>query len=328
MTPATPGTAQTEPTTQDRILLNSLRHLEIGGLTAGALWLRLRQKYGHGLKTAYYRDRVRLGILNTAPVVTPERSDCEVHVLTSKGDWLNLLWTLKSFYRYSASPYSLCVHEDGSLDREQIETLRSHLPGARIVSRPEADALVEPLLADRPLSKAFRDRNPLALKVFDLPAMLQAGRMLLLDSDVLFFAPPRRLCEILDDPQFTRNSLNRDWTYGYSIEAMASADSLGFELPELINSGLGLVHRGSIDLDWVETFLALPGILSHHHRVEQTLIALCSARFGFEFLPPEYDVHVGARRSGAPCRHYTGPIRHLLYREGLRRLRRAGLLDD
>ncbi len=250
-----------------------------------------------------------------------------MHVLTSRGDWLNLLWTLKSFYRYAESSYALCVHEDGSLETEQIEILRDHLPGARVIPRPEADAVVEPLLSRRPRSRSFRDRNRLALKVFDLPAMLQADRMLLIDSDVLFFAKPRRLCEIIDDAECTQNSLNRDWTYGYSVDAAASGDALGFEFPALINSGLGLIHRGSVDLDWVERFLGLPNILSHDHRVEQTLIALCSARFGFEFLPSEYDVHLGKQRPGAPCRHYTGPIRHLLYREGIRRLRQAGLLD-
>jgi hypothetical protein len=29
-----------------------------------------------------------------------------------------------------------------------------------------------------------------------------------------------------------------------------------------------------------------------------------------------------------PCKHYTGPIRPLLYREGIRRLKRAGILNQ
>ena len=108
---------------------------------------------------------------------------------------------------------------------------------------------------------------------------------------------------------------------GYVLEG-------GFDLPPLINSGLGLLHRASLRFDWVEEFLGLPDILSHSHQIEQTLIALCSARFGFEMLPAEYDVHLGPRRPGAPIRHYTGPIRHLMFSEGIRTLARQGFLKS
>ncbi|MGH7215472.1 MAG: hypothetical protein ACREIT_11970, partial [Tepidisphaeraceae bacterium] len=100
-----------------------------------------------------------------------------------------------------------------------------------------------------------------------------------------------------------------------------------FELIDRFNSGLGLIHRGSMRLDWIETFLGMPGIIGHFWRVEQTLFALCSSRFGTELLPPEYDVRLGQGDARAPCRHYVGAIRHLLYREGLPRLARAGTLS-
>ena len=35
-------------------------------------------------------------------------------------DWLNLLWTLKSFYLVSGRRYRLCIHEDGTLDDGDI----------------------------------------------------------------------------------------------------------------------------------------------------------------------------------------------------------------
>jgi hypothetical protein len=79
--------------------------------------------------------------------------------------------------------------------------------------------------------------------------------------------------------------------------------------------------------DWVEEFLSLPGIMNHSHQIEQTLTALCCARFGFRMLPEEYDVHMGPRQPGAPSRHYTGPIRHMMYEEGIRELARNGFLD-
>src|SRR5438874_7227531 len=58
-------------------------------LTSGALLLLLRQKFGHGIRAAWYRDVVRPRILSTPPISGTIDPTCEVHVLTSAQDWLN-----------------------------------------------------------------------------------------------------------------------------------------------------------------------------------------------------------------------------------------------
>jgi hypothetical protein len=97
----------------------------------------------------------------------------------------------------------------------------------------------------------------------------------------------------------------------------------------MVNSGLGLIHRDSIRLDWIEEFLALPGILDGHFwRIEQTIYALCSSRFGVELLPAEYMVSLEKGLKNKPFRHYIGLIRHLMYQEGMAQLVRQGLLSS
>lgn len=307
--------------------LSQLIRLEWGDhpLTAGRLVYLLKLKFGHGLQVAWYRDAVRPQILATPPIRTPDRT-CEVHVLTSQGDWLNLIWALKSFYLHSGRRFTLCIHDDGTLRDLARTELRAAFPDARLISREEADSRVNPLLAGFPRSREFRATNTLALKVFDFRAFLDAARMMIFDSDILFFAAPMELLRILETSD--RNSLNRDWRAGYTLDPAAIPSALNFKLPELINSGLGLIHKESIRYEWIEEFLTLPGILSHPHQIEQTLIALCSAKFGFTMLPAEYDIHLGPRRPGVPCRHYTGPIRHLMYSEGVRALAADGILDS
>jgi hypothetical protein len=186
---------------------------------------------------------------------------------------------------------------------------------------------MERALSEAPLCRQFRATNPLALKVFDFSRFLQAERMLLLDSDVLFFAPIQTLRERINQPGYHLNTLNRDWSFGYTVPVGVVAQRFGYYLPPLINSGLGLVHAGSIDVRHCEELLAIPGFLEHPHRIEQTLIAACSARHGFEFLPAEYDVSLASATADQPCKHYTGPIRHLMYREGMRHLVRMGILS-
>ena len=291
-------------------------------LTPGRALYLARDKFGHGVRAAWYRDVVRPRIRDRQPFSETTDYACEIHVLTSQADYLNLLWALHSFFAASRRQYALCIHDDGTLTADAVDQLLSAFPAARLISRREGDARLSELLAPYKRCRELRATNNLALKIFDFAAFLQSDRMMLLDSDILFFSRPEGLLTALEGG--ARNSLNRDWRYGYSIDEDAKLD---FELPPLINSGLGLIHRASIRYDWIEDFLTLPNILSHPHRIEQTLFALCSARFGFDMLPAEYDVHLGPAKPGIPSRHYVGPIRHLMYSEGMRCLVRDGLLN-
>ena len=296
-------------------------------ITAGRLVYLLKTKFSNGLRVAYFRDEVRPRILTQPPLDLPVDRSCEIHVLTSADDWLNLVWALRTFQKASGRNYALCIHDDGTLKAETIDSLRAAFPFARIISRSEADQRAAELLAPFPRCRKLRATNKLSLKVLDFPAFLDAERMILLDSDVLFFSKPTALLAALDDPCFTQNTLNRDWREGYTIDLAATRPLLDFDCPAFINSGLGLIHKASLRLEWIENFLALPGIDSHSHQIEQTLIALCSAKFGFRMLPAVYDVHPGPRKTDAPSRHYAGPMRPLMYEEGIRELAEKGFLN-
>jgi hypothetical protein len=290
-------------------------------LTAGGLWLQLRHTFGHGLRVAWYRDVVRPRILSTAPVEDTTDKRCEIHVLTSAGDWLNLVWALKSFYLASGRRYALCIHEDGSIAEAAIDALRSHFPAARIIRRREADAKLAELLHGYPRSLSFRNSNLLAPKVFDFIAYLESDRMALFDSDLLFFAEPKAYLQRVEDPSYRLNSFNADLGHAYTVDSNTVRTLIGHELLPRVNTGLGLVHRDSIRWDWTEEFLSLPGILAGHFwRIEQTLLALCSSRHGVELLPNEYTLRLEPGIGGRCFRHYNGAIRHLMYGEGIARL--------
>lgn len=297
-------------------------------LKLGYIWLQYRRIFGHGLKVAWYRDVVRPRILSTPPIVDTADTRCEIHVLTSAQDWLNLVWALKSFYYASGRRYALCIHEDGSLGEDRIAVLRKHFPTARIVSRTEADKRLADVLRTFPRSLKFRNSNFLALKVFDFAAYLEADCMALFDSDLLFFSVPHAYLQRIEDPAYQGNFFNSDVAKGYTVEPETVRPLIGHDLKALVNSGFGIVRRDSIRWDWIEEFLALPGILDGHFwRIEQTLFALCSSRYGVELLPAEYNVRLEAGLGGRPMRHYVGAIRHLLYSEGIAHLVKEQLIS-
>ena len=144
--------------------------------------------------------------------------------------------------------------------------------------------------------------------------------MLLLDSDVLFFDEPVELLRRIEDPDYRMNSVNADIQSAYTVDPAVVLERCGVTLIPRFNSGLGVIHRDSLNYDWIEEFLGLPDIVGHFWRIEQTLYALCSSRCGGELLPPDYDVFLEGSLGSRQSRHYVGAIRHLMYREGIRTL--------
>ena len=295
-------------------------------ISPGALLLRFRTKYQHGLATARLRDTIRPYILKSAPVRGADTQHCEIHVLTSAQDYLNLMWALKSFYCYSGRDYALAIHDDGSLTDEIRVALRQHFPDARLIEHEAAKEQARERLKNHPRCLEFRLTNHLSPKLFDFPAHLQSERMLLLDSDVLFFREPTELLKRIENPNYRLNTVNRDVSDAATVSAQVVREQCGVELMPRFNSGLGLIFGESLDLDWIEEFLGLPGILGHFWRIEQTLYALCSSRWGCELLPADYDVRLDAGVKDLPVRHYVGAIRHLMYREGIKQLVEQGFL--
>ena len=66
----------------------------------GALVWKTRHRLRGGLRATYWREVVRPRILRTVPITQTDDPRCEIHVLTSASDWLDLLWALKWFYHY------------------------------------------------------------------------------------------------------------------------------------------------------------------------------------------------------------------------------------
>src|SRR4051812_31124506 len=163
------------------------------------------------MATAYYRDLVRPRILRTRPITDTTDTLCELHVLTSASDWLNLIWSLKTFYYFADRRYALCIHEDGSLSPEDLDQLQRHFPDARIIRRAEADLRAETELRGYKKSLEFRRTNLLAPKVFDFRIYLNSTRMLLFDSDLLFFEKPTALLDRIEDASYKLNAFNADF---------------------------------------------------------------------------------------------------------------------
>ncbi len=301
--------------------MNPIRQLWRKGF---ARWCAEKAIWDRSRRAWWSWHTVRPRILATRPVPVPHGGPCEIHLLTSGQDWMNALWTLKSFFRVSGEPLPLAVHDDGTVPAEAAGHFAGHFPGLRWIRPAERETEVLAGLAGYPRCRAFRESNKLSRKIFDLMAARRAERVLLLDSDLLFFAPPDALLDAAYG-RTERNVFNRDVDSAYTVSAADVRERCGIELVPRINSGLAVLHGASLRLDWFEEFLGLPNVLSHSWRIEQTMFALASCRYGVDLLPPEYDVRLERGGPFGPVRHYVGAVRHLMYEEGMERLWREGL---
>lgn len=307
-----------EASQEIRSVLQQLRKL----VRANGTYVRIRR---YGIGNTWRRWRWNQRAAHTAPVRTRPTgipNDGEVHVLTSSWDWDLAIWGLKSFYYQAQVDLPLVIHDGGGLSPEHVRTLQQHFPDARIILAPEADRLVNAKLQAGGYQATIRGRATYNLmkKVIDFAVLSDAPRILLLDSDILFFSRPTELLQLLA----TENDhivLMRDYQDSYSVDRAVSKGLFGYELPSCINSGLGVIPTAKIDLPFIEEIFSggrLP--LDRDGFAEQTLLALLAARCGVGCLPESYEVVTGPRdiaAGGQIARHYVGPVKELFYDEGV-----------
>jgi hypothetical protein len=295
----------------------------------GAMLYRFREVRQQGMRATFYRDVVRKRILKTIPVKgigTDEH--CDVHAITSIGDWLNLMWTLKSFYRFSSRRYGLCIHDDGSLTDEIACQFEQHFLGARVIRRREADAKVLSLLQEFPNCSKIRNLYFICMKEFDFKVYARSDRILCVDSDVLFFSEPKELLRRIDDPTYEFSCFNRDVETAYSCTPQEISKAYGFEMIERFNSGLGMIHKEALDWKLMESTFDKINIMGHPWRFEQTLMGICAVKYGVELLPDTFDVSLISPCRERAVKHYVGEIRNDMYREGMVHLVRNGFLKE
>jgi hypothetical protein len=160
---------------------------------------------------------------------------------------------LNTARQLSVDPVEVVIHEDGSLTSEDRRKLAIGLPGARILDRQVADAIMAERLAAFPNARAFREGSVWGLKLLDV-VLAEPGLCFYLDSDIRFFRPFRGLfveastrgrCVFLCDTVWQ----------AYSIRPWHLLDQRKLRVASGINTGLTLCDPHVFDLYFVDWFL-------------------------------------------------------------------------
>lgn len=302
-------------------------------LRLGNRVLRIRQFFQLSLVEHRRLNRARrvyLPQILQAPPLPCAADGLEVHMLLQSKRLLEGMWCYYSFVRFLPGGGCLVVHDDGSLTDGDVRHLQTVFPGCRVIRRPEADAVLNDYFTkhELPNCRRLRDTLVFGLKLFDLALFARGKRVLMLDSDVIFFKAGLELIQAWQEAgQVGRTYYMLDITDAYSIDRRRIKQELGQECLVAFNPGAALIATGQVDFKRLESHLAHQGFWNANgtanYFAELTLWAMELARTNAQPLPRHYAIApTSPGIDGLTCCHYCGGVRaaYLFYTDGLLKL--------
>ena len=249
----------------------------------------------------------------------------EIHMLCQKKDAVMLAWSLASFISQTGICPKTIVHDDGSFDKSTADWLESKFPELKVLSLEKANTLINNMIGLSPKLLEHRNRgHKLIYKLVDIFLLSQAEKVMILDSDVLFFNRPEEILKFINEDTDCDSLISRhDGTYNLMLSPDYSTkyDMLKNEA-DYMNSGIILYKKNKIGADklseYFENTLRKPG----DYFVEMTGWASLIAQTKFKFLTKERYIIKGRPENETVAKHFTNPRRHEFYVYGIDMVRK------
>jgi len=266
-----------------------------------------------------YRIRSQFDRLPPIPVRTAPRR----FVVLSTPDTLNdSLWAAWSWYRFLHNKgFELQLAVDGAVSRADSDAASRLFPGVSIC---EARSACQYVCEREPALETFLYSHPTGRKFALMLALSDQSPVLYSDHDVLGFNPPDELlsciqrevpCYFLEDADGTRDAV-----------IVERAKALGRGYIPRFNCGFLYIPKGALSMKAAAEILATWRPPGGSWFAEQTALSVMLRSVGAEALPTERYV-ISTRRqfywekdvdySAIVARHFTGTVRHVMYRYGM-----------
>ncbi len=244
----------------------------------------------------------------------------EIHFLCQKKDALMLAWSLASFIIQTGICPKVIVHDDGSFDLDTASKLESKFPELKVLFLKKANQLINNITDLSPKLLKYRNHgHKLIYKLVDIFLLSQSDKVMVLDSDVLFFNRPEEILNFINGNADCDSLISRhDGTYDlmlssdYSTKYDIFKNEAGY-----MNSGIILYKKDRIGddklLEYFENTLREPG----NYFVEMAGWASLISQTKFKFLTRERYIVKGKPNQNTVAKHFTSPRRHEFYIYGI-----------
>ena len=284
-------------------------------------------RYGYGPISLlnYFKNRVfaRKIAKKLTKYRCEKKENFEIHILCQKDDVIPAIWSLWSFLKNSQLCPKIVIHDDGSLDKNSADIFSEKFDDVEIIWKKDADELIDRMSVGQTI-KDYRDNgHPLILKLIDIFLLSRTEKVMILDSDVLFFKNPEEITS------FVKGSCGRDALIsransGFSIRANGNyLEKYGLieKKVELMNSGIIVYDKSSISENKLNEYLENCGLNMSDYFVEMTGWNCLVGQTNYEFLPPDRYIIKGKPDFKTVAKHFTSPRRHEFYAYGIDRIR-------
>jgi hypothetical protein len=276
----------------------------------------------------YFKNRFFIGsLIHSVPKFSfKAEDDFEVHILVQKSDIWPLIWTLTSFLFHSGLRPKLVIHDDGSLDDKSCAILNSKFDNLEVIRRAFADKTINSELGGKYLE--FRKRgHPLIFKLIDIVLLSRSAKVMVLDSDILFFNRPEDIINFVKGSAPCEALISGIPDTYAKFNISAKGDYLAkYRLPakgvEYMNSGIILYDRAKVTKKMLFEYLDNCTLPKEHYFVEMTGWNCLIGRLNFKFLPVDKYIIKGRISENTVAKHFTSGRRQEMYAYGIDKVRK------
>ncbi len=262
------------------------------------------------------------------PENTPKNSKLELHMFCG----INYLdmgiiasWSLKRF----VPDATFIVHSDGTLNSESEELWSRVIPGVKFTSKQEREERInDSYIKNYPNLYEWRKKNWASAKVIDVQFFGDSEKILLFDSDVLFFSRPLGIIDAVEENDPIMR-WNLDFQDAYSERKEVVEQVTGTKIPGRFNSGIllttRLTQKNYAFLEEAIAKIKASNLVDPYHVwSEQTYWAIVSSMIDNSepLSMANYVISKGKTKPHHIARHYVGipSIRPRFFLEGVPRL--------
>lgn len=240
--------------------------------------------------------------------VKPSTNKYAIHTLICKNDVNRYIISIYSLLRFLKKFPLLFIHEDGSITERQMKLLQT-LPNVTVISHALATKVCKNFYSDFTSIDFFRRIDPKVKKITDIICFINTQKVLILDSDVIFYSKPTELITFLQTKGNRRNILYlEDLQHAYGITREAIKKIYHVNEIRKINTGILCFESNILNKRFIEQFFTrlLKNKQLHiiPYWLDQTPWAILASKCSSSPLPKSYSIGYGKTPPHVICRHY------------------------
>lgn len=252
--------------------------------------------------------------------------DVEIHSVIQHDAVLYYMLCLKSLLHQLNFEPKIIVHDDGSLEKSDMDLLKSHFPNLRICEYEKStNEVLEQIGRFKSLyinRKNRFNKNWHMLTLLDVPLLARSSKILYLDSDILFYRKPNTLVKWMNDSSDNSILYMGDYVHAGVLSIKEIVKYFGVKPIIKLNMGILCYSRKSLNLTEMNNYFKFLSTVKKNNRLlrDQTYWMLHAARHCGAKLPlnSNYIVSFRSKRSSRTvCMHYTSEIRERIYTDGI-----------